>query len=239
MQIAPERVKSPARGRLRRPGQPLRIAAVVLAAAGLLLIGISSQLRRWAPPPMPPASAAQHGQGAGQDRQGAVNAAGRGMAPSARTLSSSLPVSVRIPAIGVTARIEALGLAFDGTVQVPALTTPFLVSWYDHGAAPGSPGPTVLFGHVDSYAVGPAVFYRLGDLRPGDLVYVTRHDHKTAVFSVDYVNVYPQWDFPGKLIYGYSPRPVLRLITCGGEYDTNTHLYLDRTVAFARYVGHE
>ena len=122
-------------------------------------------------------------------------------------------------------------------MAVPSLDTPFLTSWYDRGSAPGQDGPAVLLGHVDSAAVGPAVFYRLGDLARGDLVYVTRKDHRTAVFRVTAVAVYPEQDFPTKQVYGFTPRPTLRLITCGGDFDERTHLYLDRTIVFAVYAG--
>ena len=81
----------------------------------------------------------------------------------------------------------------------------------------------MLLGHVDAAAVGPAVFYKLGDLAPGDLVYVTRKDHQTAVFRVTAVALYPEQDFPTKQVYGFTPGPTLRLITCGGDFDEQTH----------------
>jgi len=154
-------------------------------------------------------------------------------------MSRSVPVAVVIPAIGVRARIIPLGLDPHGAVAVPPLDTPFLTSWYDGGSAPGQAGPAVLLGHVDSAAVGPAVFYRLGDLRPGDLVYVTRSDRRTAVFSIDSVAMYSQSGFPTGKVYGFTPRPTLRLITCGGTFDERSHLYVDRIIAFAVYEGQE
>jgi sortase (surface protein transpeptidase) len=148
-----------------------------------------------------------------------------------------VPVSLRIPAIGVNARVIPLGLDASGGVAVPSLHTPFLTSWYDKGPTPGQDGPAVLLGHVDAAAVGPAVFYKLGDLSPGDLVYVSRRDHRTAVFRVTAVAMYPEGRFPSHDVYGFTPNPTLRLITCGGDYDQQTHHYLDRTVAFAVYTG--
>lgn len=219
--------------------------SVLLAGAGLLMVGISQRIHRWTPPPVPPAAAAL-------DRQApdlAVPDSVRARKPAARSrptlrlntalLGHSLPVAVRIPAIGVNARIIPLGLGYGDTVAVPSLSTPMLTSWFDKGAAPGQPGAAVLLGHVDSALTGPAVFYRLGDLRPGDLIYVTRADHRTAVFRVNSVALFSQSDFPNRRIYGYHPRPVLRLVTCGGQFDRKTHLYLDRTVAFATYQGHQ
>ncbi|MGH3245717.1 MAG: class F sortase, partial [Trebonia sp.] len=149
----------------------------------------------------------------------------------------SVPVGLRIPAIGVNARVIPLGLDAGGGVAVPSLSTPFLTSWYDRGSAPGQFGPAVLLGHVDAAGVGPAVFYKLGDLVPGDMVYVTRKDRRTVAFRVTAVALYPQQDFPTRAVYGFTPHPTLRLITCGGDYDQRTHLYLDRTIAFAVYAG--
>lgn len=197
--------------------------SVLVAVAGLAMIYTSQHTLRRAPPPAPPAAAA-HGV-----------PTGRGAAP----LSRSLPVRVRVPSIGVDARVIPLGLGPGRMVRVPSLGTPMLASWFDQGATPGQRGSAVLFGHVDTAVTGPAVFYRLGDLRPGDLIYVTRADGQTAVFRVNSVALFPQWSFPSQRVYGYSTDPQLRLVTCGGDFDTQTHLYLDRTIAFASYLGHK
>lgn len=213
-----------------RPGSNwLGITCVWLIGAGLLVIGLNAELHRWAPPPVPPPSAAV--------AHGPVATAQRGM--TSAPMGRSKPVAVDIPAIGVHARIVALGLDPSGGVAVPSLNTPFLTSWYDRGSAPGQAGPAVLFGHVDSAKVGPAVFYRLGDLRPGDLVYVKRSDRRTAVFRVSAVEIYSERNFPSGKVYGFTPHPTLRLITCGGTYDDGTHLYLDRIIAFAVYAGQQ
>jgi hypothetical protein len=216
-----------------KPGETdssrLIMLAIWLIGAGLLVIGVNAELHRWAPPPVPTAAAA--------DPAGAA-AAGHGH-PGAGQLPRSAPVSVRVPAIGVNARVISLGLDASGGVAVPPLSTPFLTSWYNRGPAPGQDGPAVLLGHVDSAAVGPAVFYKLGDLVPGDLVYVTRKDKRTVVFRVTEVGLYPQQKFPTKRVYGFTSRPTLRLITCGGDFDQQTHLYLDRTIAFAVYAGQQ
>lgn len=208
----------------------LIMAAICIIGGGLLVIGVNGELHRWAPPPVPPAADAKP-----------PAAAARGATTAGRVkggpLPKSVPVSLRIPAIGVNARVIPLGLDADGSVAVPSLHTPFLTSWYDKGPTPGQDGPAVLLGHVDAAGVGPAVFYKLGNLSPGDLVYVGRRDHRTAVFRVTAVALYPEGRFPTHDVYGFTPNPTLRLITCGGDYDQQTHHYLDRTVAFAVYTG--
>jgi hypothetical protein len=224
-----------ATARSKETGSPWLIMLTVgLIGAGLTVIGINAGLPRWAPPPVPSAAAARSPAAMLDGGAAAGYGDGRGRpAP----LPRSVPVRLTIPAIGVSAQVIPLGLDAGGGVAIPPLSTPFLTSWYDQGPAPGQDGPAVLLGHVDAAAVGPAVFYKLGDLVPGDLVYVSREDHRTAVFRVTAVAMYQEQDFPTKQVYGFTPDPTLRLITCGGDYDARTHYYLDRTIAFAVYAG--
>ena len=159
---------------------------------------------------------------------GTVPAAGHG--PSLRR---SMPVSVDIPAIGVTSRLLHLGLNADGTIQVPSLVTSAgEAAWYKYSATPGQIGASVIEGHVDSYR-GAAVFYRLGALRPGDTIDVTLADGVTAIFRVTGVREYAKSHFPAKAIYGATDYAALRLITCGGVFDYATGHYLSSTVVFA------
>jgi Sortase domain len=156
---------------------------------------------------------------------------------AAAPMSRSLPVSVKIPAIGVRASLLRLGLQANGAIAVPPLTRPFLAGWFDQGPTPGQRGTAVIVGHVDAAGVGPAVFYELGDLRPGDRIYVTLADRRTAVFAVWAAALYSKADFPTATVYGYTSRPSLRLITCGGIFDPQTGHYLSNIVVFADYLG--
>jgi hypothetical protein len=162
----------------------------------------------------------------------AAGTTGRGGA-KAPALHQSLPVSVAIPAIGVRSRLLRLGLNPDGTIQVPSLVTSAdQAAWYKYSATPGQPGTAVIEGHVDSYH-GPAVFFRLGALRPGNRIDVTLADGVTAVFRVTGVREYAKDEFPAKVVYGPADYPALRLITCGGDFDPATGHYLSSVVVFA------
>jgi hypothetical protein len=86
---------------------------------------------------------------------------------------------------------------------------------------------------VDSAAQGPADFYRLGALRPGEQIDVTLLDRQTVVFSVLGVRSFLKTEFPTRLVYGKTRYPALRLITCGGTFDPGTGHYLSNTVVFA------
>ena len=191
------------------------VAGVALILGGTVAVGVTFLSQPHAPQPSAAAG-------------GAIGPAGHG--PS---LPRSVPVSVEIPAIGVTSRLLHLGLNTDGTIQVPSLVTSAgEAAWYEYSATPGQIGASVIEGHVDSYQ-GAAVFYRLGSLRPGDTIDVTLADGITAIFRVTGVREYPKSNFPAKAIYGATDYAALRLITCGGVFDYATGHYLSSTVVFA------
>ncbi|QIM22749.1 class F sortase [Phycicoccus sp. HDW14] len=140
------------------------------------------------------------------------------------------PVELRIPAIGVRTRLVDLGIAKDGTMQVPADFS--RAGWLTVAPAPGQRGPAVVAGHVDSHR-GPAVFYRLRELVPGDEVQVVQRDGDVVTFTVRSSLDFAKNRFPTDLVYGPAPGPVLRLITCSGEVDPVSGHYVDNTVVFA------
>lgn len=206
----------PGRARIRLAG----LAGIVLLLGGAVIIGVALLSQQHAPAPA--ASAA------GTIRPAAV----RG--PSLRR---SLPVWVAIPAIGVRSRLLRLGLNSNGTIAVPSLATSAgEAAWYKYSATPGQAGTAVIEGHVDSY-LGPAVFFRLGALRPGNRVDVRLADGITAVFRVTGVREYAKDEFPAKIIYGPADYAALRLITCGGTFDYATGHYLSSVVVFASLVS--
>jgi hypothetical protein len=199
----------------------------VLIAAGIVIAFIGHDTLRWSPPPIPPAWAA----GKPGDPPRRLDGT------AARRLRRSEPVSIVIPVIKVRARVVERGLSPDGSIGVPSLSTPFLTTWYDRGPTPGSPGAAVILGHVDAAGVGPAVFYKLGDMRPGNRIYVHLRSGRTAIFEAYSVALYLKTRFPTARVYGYTDWPTLRLVTCGGEFDPRTGHYLGNTVVFASYVG--
>jgi Sortase domain len=191
------------------------LAGVVLVLGGLATVGdvLVSQVHA----PRPSSAAA-----------GAITPGGHGP-----RLRRSVPVSVSIPAIGVNSGLLRLGLNADGSIQVPSLVTSAnKAAWYKYSATPGQIGASVIEGHVDSLQ-GPAVFFRLGALRPGDTIDVRLADGVTAIFRVTGVREYEKSHFPAKAIYGTTDFAALRLITCGGVFDYATGHYLSSTVVFA------
>jgi LPXTG-site transpeptidase (sortase) family protein len=140
------------------------------------------------------------------------------------------PTHIRIPAIGVSARVVRLGLARDGTMETPGDYDD--TGWFAPGPEPGERGAAVIAGHIDS-KTGPAVFYRLGELHRGDSIRVTVAGGKTIRFMVDGVERWPKAKFPTKRVFGTTRAATLRLITCSGAFDRATGHYVDNTIVYA------
>ncbi|WP_329324239.1 class F sortase [[Kitasatospora] papulosa] len=164
--------------------------------------------------------------------------AGAGPRPAtgaADPLRPSVPVRIRIAAIGVDAPMTGLGLGPDGSLDAPPEGDRNLTGWYEGGTPPGTRGTAVVAGHVDD-AEGPSVFYSLGSLKKGAEVEVDRRDGRTAVFAVDAVEVYENDTFPDERVYGATQDASLRLITCGGGYTRETG-YQGNVVVYAHLTG--
>ena len=128
------------------------------------------------------------------------------------------------------APVIKLGLNPDRSLEVP---TDFGdTGWWSGGSRPGERGPAVIVGHVDS-KTGPAVFYRLRELRRGDKIVVVGGDGSRVRFTVEGSEKYPKDEFPTARVYGRTNGPTLRLITCGGDFDSSTGHYVDNTVVYA------
>jgi sortase (surface protein transpeptidase) len=141
------------------------------------------------------------------------------------------PVRIVIPTIAVSAEVEPLHRAADGTLDVPPHWND--VGWYADGVVPGQRGPAVIVGHVDSARNGPAVFYRLPKLRHGDNVLVETSDGHNHRFVVDTTHAFAKTSFPTDLVYGPTPLAELRLITCTGSFDRATRNYTENLVVTA------
>lgn len=149
-----------------------------------------------------------------------------------KVLSRSIPTRLQIPKIGVNTQLSQVGLQANGQMQMPwDIET---ASWYKYSPTPGEVGPSVIVGHLDgaNYANMAGVFYRLHELSPGDQILVTRTDGTVATFKVLYLKQVPQNDFPTQEIYGNINYAGIRLITCGGTFDSNTGHYNQNTVVY-------
>lgn len=146
-------------------------------------------------------------------------------------LPAARPLTVTIPRLHIASGLVTLGVDDQGAMEVPK--DPATAGWYRRGPMPGTLGPAVIAGHV-TWNQQPAVFFRLAELRPGDVVEVARDDGRAAVFRVTRVQRYPKVRFPTRAVFGGIDHAGLRLITCGGQFDSSAHRYRDNVVAFAR-----
>ena len=147
---------------------------------------------------------------------------------------TSAPTRLRIPRLGVDSALEHLRTDRTGRLRAPEHWQS--AGWFSQGTRPGATGPAVLAGHVDS-PTGPAVFARLAELHPGDLVDVDQRDGSTVRFRVDRAEVVGKRAFPTDAVYGPTPDAQLRLITCGGAYVADSGGYQDNLVVFATEVS--
>jgi hypothetical protein len=166
------------------------------------------------------------------DPAGVGGSTGVGSAASSAALA--YPTALRIPAIRVATGLIRLSLDPAGVLQPP--DAPGVAGWFAGGPVPGDVGPALLAGHIDSHA-GPAVFFNLRRLRPGDEVQVDRSDGRTALFRVVQVAAFRKDRFPTEQVYAPTPLAELRLVTCGGQYDRAGRRYLDNIIVQAVLVN--
>jgi len=149
---------------------------------------------------------------------------------SSKVMPRSVPVHIRIPSVGIDADIVSVGLDQYGSIAMPQSVQ--VGAWYNGSPTPGQKGPAIIAGHVDNYYQGTGAFFRLRELQVGDTIYVNRADGSTATFQVAQMKEVPQANFPTQEIFGNINYAGIRVMTCGGLFNTTTHEYEDNIVAF-------
>nr|WP_246299467.1 class F sortase [Nocardioides panaciterrulae] len=208
---------------------------MAVAVLGAVLVTVAVRDQQSAPSPRAagrvqaptrPAAAGPDGPGGGRGSRQPV------------PLGPSRPVRIAIPAIGVDSPVNPIGLAEDGSLAVPQ-PGPRLdeAAWFENSPTPGQPGPAIIEGHVDS-PEGPSVFFRLGAVKPGEIIRVWRADGIVTTFRINAVRDFSKASFPTQLVYGGDlSAPTLRLITCS-DFNTTTHHHEGNEVVFAHLVHH-
>ena len=146
-------------------------------------------------------------------------------------MARSEPTYLSIPAIQVNTDHLTLGRQPDGEIEMPSY--PDKAGWYQYGPTPGELGPAVIVGHLDTWN-DVAVFWRLHELKPGDEIDVSRADGTTAKFSVTANKQLPRDNFPTQDVYGNIDYAGIRLVTCGGTFNSQTMKYADNTVVYGK-----
>lgn len=241
----------------RRGGLTLLAAAAVVA--GLILIVVAVAAQRSAPQPprsvgkIDPTTSTSAGSSPSASptttTSGSAADAGSSASPSTsgaqdtstpkpvKVLGASRPVRITIPAIGVDTKVNPIGLNKAGELAVPQ-PGPKLnqAAWFENSPTPGQPGPSIIEGHVDSVE-GVSVFFKLGAVRPGNKIHVTRADGKTVTFTVNAIRDYKKASFPTEVVYGGDLGvPQLRLITCS-DFDESIHHHVGNEVVFSHLTS--
>ncbi len=153
--------------------------------------------------------------------------------PENYLLTKSRPSEIRIASLGISSSITDLGLNPDRTLEVPSDYSK--VGWYTNSPTPGELGPAIFVGHFDS-PTGPAIFYKLKEIKQGDRIELKREDGSLAVFQVESTELFSQDKFPTETVYGPINHAGLRLITCAGTFNEDKGRYSDNLVVFAKLI---
>jgi len=140
------------------------------------------------------------------------------------------PARVAIPALEVDGPVLAAGVNAAGELDVPPDARTLV--WYRHGPAPGASGSAVIAGHLNWKGV-EGLFSHLADVPAGAEVVVTYDDGTQRHFVVRTIELV---DKPAVAVNGVFARDgesVLRLVTCGGEFDDSTRHYRSNVVLTA------
>jgi LPXTG-site transpeptidase (sortase) family protein len=133
-----------------------------------------------------------------------------------------------IPRIDIDADVVTLGIDQNWTMQAPK--DPEEIGWYWFSAQPGDLGNAVFAGHLDFEGHGPAVFWRLNEVRKGDEIAVTLRSGTVVNYRVTNVTSYDADSMPMEKVVGPTNEKTITLITCSGTFSRATRDYDKRLV---------
>jgi LPXTG-site transpeptidase (sortase) family protein len=149
--------------------------------------------------------------------------------------AASPPARLVIPDLDVDAGVDAVGVQEDGAMVIPAART--RVGWYRYGSAPDdAEGNTVIAGHVAT-PQGPGALAALRGAKTGMRVTVTTADGTEREYEITGREAIVKKALPVEEIFARDGRPLLVLITCGGEYIRELRSHRDNIVVTATPVG--
>ncbi len=130
-----------------------------------------------------------------------------------------------------------VGLNPDRTMQEPPLTNPKLIAWYKKSVVPGAVGASIIVSHVNGNGVAGG-FAKLDNVKVGDEIAIDRTDNQTAVFKVVDTQLRPKATYRtwAAKVFGDTPTPTLRLITCSGDLGPAPIYYKSNRVVSADLV---
>lgn len=149
---------------------------------------------------------------------------------NAGAVTYAAPARLIIPAIGIDAAVETVGLTADGAMAAPS--GPATVGWYSSGAKPGNSGSAVLDGHSGYANDRAAVFDTLPKLKVGARIYIIDAKGHAVAFAVQSKHLYAA-DAQAPEVFASATSAHLNLITCTGAWDSTAGTHSQRLVVFA------
>ena len=141
------------------------------------------------------------------------------------------PVRLAVPALGVDAPVEPVGVRDDGQMALPDDVD--RLGWYRFGPVPGAEGSAVLAGHVDDADQGLGALAPLRDAEPGAEVVVTDAAGTATRWRVVSREVLEKQALPVDRLFARTGEPRLVLVTCGGPFLLDVGGYRDNVVVVA------
>jgi len=214
-------------------GAGVMLILAAFALLGLAFSGVIGGGTNAIPEPTPTSSLsdANTSTGFSLDQAGLQQLGQARPTPQVTPLSTAPLARLVIPKIGVDAPVVTLGVDGQGVMQSPR--SAFEVGWYDFTAQPGTGGNAVFSGHVDFVSVGPAVFWDLHKLGPGDVVEVRLADGTAYQYVVVSSTSYAGDDAPIADVVGSTSKDTVTLITCTGTFNREIRQYSHRLVVRA------
>ena len=140
------------------------------------------------------------------------------------------PVQLSIPDLEVDGPVLPAGVNSENELDVPPDARTLV--WYRHGPSPGEPGSAVIAGHLNWQGV-TGLFADLAGTPVGATVTVTYDDGSQRAFTVTRVELVPKPDVSVNGVFARDGERVLRLVTCGGEFDDSVNSYRSNVVVTA------
>ncbi|HZV51972.1 MAG TPA: class F sortase [Candidatus Dormibacteraeota bacterium] len=130
--------------------------------------------------------------------------------------SAFVPFQLVIQRLNVEAPVEIKGVDSHNVMESPS--RPFDVAWYNFTAKPGAGHNAVFAGHLDYWGVGPAVFWNLRNLRPGDTIAVISGQQTGITYRVTQSWDYTVSNIPMASVLESGRQDEITLITCAGAF---------------------
>jgi len=142
--------------------------------------------------------------------------------------STPPPERVRSRDLGIDAPVDVVGLADDGSMELPADVD--RVGWYRFGPVPGDTGSAVIAGHVDDVEQGLGALAPLRSAEVGNAIAVTDADGTTTRWQVVARETISKRELPLDELFRRDGPPRLTLLTCGGPFLPEYGGYRDNVV---------